>query len=396
MKTISKEVIVKVVIVLPLVWCFSGLYAFSNGDKILNVLVPIALIARLAFLGTQDILPILRQNKWLWIILANLIFAVIAHFTYGVSSYKLRVFALMSIYLTVFPVQYLKHFSLRSLSWLLSLSLILFMVLQFIDGNLLNRKWSINPIRVGLVSAFLVLLSLYFILIDNNVKERFISFLCAISAFIPLILSVSRGPWLALGFGLVVLFIFAFKKEMLNTKAVVGLSFALLAISFFLKDPIIKRIEVTQKEFARIQSNDMGSSIGLRLQMWSAGLEIIQEHWVLGIGNEGVIDAKEAMIKEGRYTRKAADFVHFHNQWINDLAKYGVIGLILTLCLAFYPVLKTKNKDARPILIILLGTYLVLSMTDMPFERSHPLFFYLMCTYLLLHREFKINEKITP
>lgn len=380
----NKELIIDSIILLPLFWCFSGMFVFANGDKILNGLVLFALIIRLSFIGYKDILENIRQNKFLWLISLNLMFAIVAYFTYGISSSKFRMISLAFIYLSILPQSYLDKFSFRNLTWLLSASTVAFLLIQYFDGNLFNRDWTINPIRVGIISAFLINANIYFAIVEKDKTLKLVSLALATTALFPLILSVSRGPWLAFGVGSVILLVRVFNLKMLNYKVVFSSILILLSVGVTLKNPIEQRIERTVWEFQQIQSDKMDSSIGLRLQMWKAGVQIIKSHWLLGVGDTGQVEIKEQMIKENTYTPEAAKFNHFHNQWINDLAKYGIFGIVITLLLVIYPLCSSKGVENRTLIWVLISIYLTLSLTDMPLERSHPFVFYLFSMYLLL------------
>ncbi len=386
MQTVSdfKDSISRFLILLPLLWCFSGMYALANGDKILNVLVILAAVVRLGTMGVRGIAEHFKENKFLWIVLANFAFAVVAYFTYGISSSRFRMLSLALVYLLILPPTYLKNFNFRVLAWLLSGGLVFFLCSQYLDGNLMNRNWSINPIRVGLVSAVAVNVNLYFAINSEQVRQKVISAALAMVSILPLVLSVSRGPWLAFAVGFVVVILASFNYKKISTKLIVLMLVTLSVTLIALKGPIVQRYEQTVREVELIQSGNLNSSVGLRLQMWQAGVNIIRDHWLLGVGNSGQEEIKQGMIESGTYTKQAAHFVHFHNQWINDLAKYGVTGLLLTMLFVLLPLKNSLSKESKVLVWILVSMYMVLSLTDMPFERSHNLMFYLMTMYLLL------------
>jgi O-antigen ligase len=232
------------------------------------------------------------------------------------------------------------------------------------------------------VSVFVVLTHIYFVLTEQ--KDRVISIVLAVLALVPLILSYSRGPWLAFGVGLALLMITTLNIKSISFKNSAVVIMSLLVIGFVFKEPIENRVDQTIKEIEMIKANNRGSSIGLRLQMWELGAHIIKDNWLTGVGHEGQKKIKEQMIQEGRYTKEAAHYVHYHNQWINDLAKYGVLGLSLTILFVVYPLVAVRKNENRVLVWLLISVYLTLSLTDMPFERSHNIAFYLMCIYLML------------
>ncbi|MBC7001863.1 O-antigen ligase family protein [Photobacterium sp. BZF1] len=382
----DKGLIIHSIVLLPLIWVFSGVFAFANGDKILNVLVPLVVIARVYFLGYRDIIANFKQNKFLWLLLLNLLFAIIAFFTYGVSSSRFRILGLSFLYLSILPPSYLKHISFRNLVWLLSGSLVGFLLLQHLDGNMFNRFWSINPIRIGIVSAFLANANLYYAMTEQDKKLKYISLLFATIALFPLILSVSRGPWLAFAAGMLVLLARTVNLKALNYKVVLGSILVLLSVTLMLKQPIAKRIDTTIEEVQQIQSDNMETSIGLRLQMWKAGVEIIKSHWLLGVGDTGQQEVKEQMANENFISHEAARYAHLHNQWVDDLASYGVFGLFAILLFVIYPLCSSKGVDNKTLIWLLISVYLTVSLTDVPLERSHPFLFYIFCMYMLLSK----------
>ncbi|WP_146448613.1 O-antigen ligase family protein [Vibrio kanaloae] len=384
LETFKKHNVFSFIIILPLIWAFSGLFILDNGSKILNALVPLAFFIRLIHIGYSDIPSTIKNNKFLWILITGLILCLIAHFTYGVSSNTFRVISLVTLYLIALPKGYLSRINLKYLTWLLSISLLLFLLSQHINGNLFNRYWSINPIRIGFVSGFISIINLYYFINSKTKTHQWISFALAFLSLFPLILSASRGPWLSYLFGLIILITTSLRLKKTSVKLIISIMVIMVISGLALEKPIEKRVVATKVEFERIKNNDMNSSIGLRFQMWQAGITIIKDNWLLGVGDKGQIKEKEAMIAQGTYTREAAHFVHFHNQWINDLAKHGIIGLFFTLSLIVYPLYKIKPGQNKNIFFILIGMYLVLSITDMPFERAHQFYFYLILTYILI------------
>ncbi|WP_166645476.1 O-antigen ligase family protein [Photobacterium lutimaris] len=391
---LDRDVLIHSIILLPLIWCFSGVFAFANGDKILNVLVPLVVIARLCFLGHKDILSNIKQNKFLWLLVANLLFAIVAFFTYGVSSSRFRILSLSVLYLSILPPSYLKGISFRNLVWLLSASLVLFLILQHLDSNLFNRgQWSINPIRIGIISAFLVNANLYYAITEKEKTYKYIALGLAIFALFPLILSASRGPWLAFGAGALMLFARTLNTKVLSFRVILGSALILLSVTVMLRQPIAHRIDATLYEVQQIQSDNMETSIGLRLQMWKAGIEIIKSHWLLGVGDTGQQEIKEQMANENFISHEAARYAHLHNQWMDDLANYGVFGLVAILLLILYPLYSSKGAETKTLVWILISVYLTVSLTDVPLERAHPLAFYLFSMYMLLRKSESIEAK---
>ncbi len=379
-----KERLIKFAMLFPLFWSFSGLFLYNDGKKELTTLVILVLFIRLFFIGYKGIWNNIKSNKLLWIMGANLLFSLIAYATYGFNSSKFRMLAVLFVYLSILPYDYLKGICYKKLIWLLSVITLLFLLLQGINGHFSNRgEWDINPIRYATVCAFLVIANLYYLFVNETRKDKGISFVVSLFPLSVVLLSQSRGPWLALIIGLLALFFLMIKRKKISYKVMIILLLGGGAMLAFFQKPIEQRIEQTLWEVQKVSSDNLNTSIGLRLQMWKSAFIIIEQHWLTGVGNNSTA-IKQELANKGIITDTAATFRHFHNQYINDLAKYGILGLILTLSLVIYPLIKGRRHLSYPLILLLISVYMVAALTNMPFRNSHPLGFYLISLYLLL------------
>ena len=91
--------------------------------------------------------------------------------------------------------------------------------------------------------------------------------------------------------------------------------------------------------------------MGARLAMWSVALKEIGKAPVLGHGNQGWLEVRDAAISEGRLSSFSSGFTHLHNEYLNVAFKRGLVGLALYLALYLLPMLmffKPYLQDARP------------------------------------------------
>ncbi|WP_139299825.1 O-antigen ligase family protein, partial [Vibrio injensis] len=145
---------------------------------------------------------------------------------------------------------------------------------------------------------------------------------------------------------------------------------ATVSISYMMKDTISKRIEQTRVEIERIESGDLASSIGLRLQMWQAATEIAKVNPWFGVGSEHK-NILISLVEEGKLQESIGEFHpdHYHNQFFENLAKMGIIGLILTILLMLTPIIYAikKNVANRELIISLSVLFFIACLTDVPF-----------------------------
>lgn len=128
----------------------------------------------------------------------------------------------------------------------------------------------------------------------------------------------------------------------------------LLAAAVFALGPGKERIAGTLKAFSVIEDTQLdqlnsadNATIATqeRLKMWSTSLRIWKEHPLLGVGTGGLPAAVARLKAEGR-AASSFTFVHPHNQYLLNLARWGVVGLAVLLALLFLW-LREGNRQER-------------------------------------------------
>nr|WP_268895533.1 O-antigen ligase family protein [Grimontia sedimenti] len=161
-----------------------------------------------------------------------------------------------------------------------------------------------------------------------------------------LVLGESRGVMLAMGVAVVLLVCYVLTKNANKIRMRKYISIFILSIVGLLTlniSSIVARYEATKKEVASIESGNLNTSIGFRLQLWHAGAELIKDKPILGYG-ESHKEEKERLAKEGYISKQAAKHSHYHNQYIDSMVKNGVGGLFSILLLIFLPLLFVWKK----------------------------------------------------
>ena len=86
--------------------------------------------------------------------------------------------------------------------------------------------------------------------------------------------------------------------------------------------------------------NLSGHSITQRLEFWKAAVGIIKKHWLIGVGTG---DVRKAFAQQyvDMNTSLSMDFrLRAHNQYLEIMVAYGMIGLIWLLFSIIYPAVK--------------------------------------------------------
>lgn len=204
-----------------------------------------------------------------------------------------------------------------------------------------------NPIQFGNISIVLGMLALAGIgwALQQPRRWLWVTLLAlgAVGGIAGTIFSSSRGSWVALP---VCMFIVALHYARTHGRRVLfaGIGATLLLIGGLYAQPdsdVRQRSDLAEKEMSAYladrNSDSSGTSVGQRLEMWRAGMTMIPGHLLLGVGKQGYIDRKQALIDAGRANPLIAPHTHLHNDYLDALVKRGLPGLLATLAVLFGP-----------------------------------------------------------
>lgn len=208
----------------------------------------------------------------------------------------------------------------------------------------------------------------------------FVLALCAVH------LSETRSSWMLLPV-LALVFVCGARQPLRTRIAMAAACAALLAalaVLLYFSNPRFALI--AQETLLFLDGRLRDTSVGLRLQLWHASLEMFLQNPWLGIGPDNFRPALQALAREGVLTTYAAtNFGEPHNDFLAALACNGVVGLLAILGLYGLPAWwfsrrirdadRTVRVAARIGLLLCLG-YAAFSLTEMMFRamRSVPLY----------------------
>lgn len=177
-------------------------------------------------------------------------------------------------------------------------------------ASIVMGSYSTNPNELAASLILPVSFAVGGVIWGKGIK-RFGSALCALLMLACLVLTMSRGAFVAL---LVMAGVFVWRKG--ANWRIIALFGCVAAIAFFASDLVITRVE------AAFSSRAQG-----RFDIWLVGLQIVWHHGLLGVGLENFPYAFQ------RYAGHQMVFRTFsqaaHNIFLQAIAETGVIGLVL-------------------------------------------------------------------
>lgn len=388
----NKSSIYNTLILLPIYWLFSGMLVMRSGDKPMVAMVVISLITTLCCYGFSTAKINIKQDKFLWVILAMTAYAVFSYQYHGYSSRGLRALLCASLFLTFLPRQLLSQ---GLLSKLLVVGSICSLFIPLYYGQYLEvarGSWPINAIPQATLSAAIGLAALASA-IEAKALERYLLLMAFALCAIAVIISESRGLWLGYMVVCSIVVIIKYRHCLLNRKNII-LSLGLTLISSVALAPVVEsRIDKTRYEVQQIERGNFGTSIGMRLEMWMMAPQLVTDNLLVGLGSDHQQKFAE-LIKSKKVSMalKRDKPAHYHNQYIDQLVKNGVIGLALLLLLLIAPFSSTaKTKPlARYIAGSIVLLYAIAALTDVPFNHGQTILLFALLIGSL--RTFKANE----
>ncbi|MCX9449929.1 O-antigen ligase family protein [Vibrio cholerae] len=250
--------------------------------------------------------------------------------------------------------------------------------------NIYRVGISTNPIPYALYVSFLVLSCVYLLLNSQLKTLKLLASIGGLLSLSAIIMTDVRGVILFLPVAIIYLVITTIKPIWKYYIASI-LSIVLLSGVFYtiFQPEINARIVQTQNEIALIKQGNLTSSIGIRLDLWMHGVDIIAQNPIFGVGDSGLQESLSRMTNRG-----AAIQPHLHNQYLDFLARYGIVGtlVIFLFCLAL--VLNFNNLGfediGNPLVNSMLMMLILAGLTDVPLHHTHLVYLLTILCALLI------------
>ncbi len=342
---IKAESISKALLIIPYLWLAIGIIWMSHGNKPLVGMVLIAAVFHIFSFGLSQIKLNVKNNVWLLGTLLATVFSIASYYSYGASSQELRGLLISIVFLCLLPnkpllnTKFLQYLIFSAALACLALSCWYYFIKPTVKGN-----WPINLISLATHQGLISVLSMGALLTNFKGKITWLLVSATTLSCFSMILTESRGLILAIIGAYFFVGVILLWKNKISFKIITLSLIICSGVVFFSKDAMVKRYNDTVVELNQIDSGYRDSSIGLRLQMYEAGLKLFESAPILGHGNFSREYIEENI---SGYTPTAYGFMsqgHLHNNYIDKLARSGIIGLSIFLFLVFYPVYLGSRK----------------------------------------------------
>jgi O-antigen ligase len=136
-----------------------------------------------------------------------------------------------------------------------------------------------------------------------------------------------------------------------------------------------------------IDNSNYNTSVGARIGFWIVAKEILKDNLLFGVGIANNINKKNEYITSNNLENFSyiKTLVHFHNNFLEIITQFGIIGLTLFTYL-FYLIAKIKIED-KTIYILKISTLCIFflgSLTDVLFYLNDTMFLFSFVIGILL------------
>lgn len=226
------------------------------------------------------------------------------------------------------------------------------------DGRLLSAD-GLSSNYLSMFIAPIVMLGLVAVINAKKGVDRLLYLVGEIFLLLILVLTDSRGAYVALAGGLLVLGAQAFSKKVNKTKLVSG--FVVAMIIFLVGTFLV--FKPTDNNMGRI-----GSSSNIRYYIWVTSLSLIKQHPLVGLGLGNYQDSFKAYtdgwVNYNEYIAPQA--LTAHNLYLHLYLTTGLLGLVSFLLFTYLALKNSRTKILIPILAVIL----IYGLIDTTFFRN--------------------------
>lgn len=371
------------VYLLPILWVFTLILLIPDFGKKTTTIIIISIVLAILIERKKlfhNIVENTKKSTFLISLLVCFIYISCVNCIEGISANYIRVYAGLFLFFAMIPISQLQKIKSYLPIFIILGSFICFLFVLFNTFYLnLGRGWIINPIPYSTVIASFLLSSLYFTFIKKNITLRFFLILSVIINTYGLILGQTRGIWIGTFVGVLIILI-QNRKAILSSKKYfyTFLLSSIITISFTYPQ-ISQRLSDSKSEITHIENGNTNTSFGLRLIIWDTAFKIIPDHFLFGVGDkQNEKEIRSIAIEKYKLNPVANTLVHYHNEYINLLVVYGIVGFIIFMIpfiLPFVIALKVKPNELS-LIVSLFCLYLIAGLTDVPMRNYQSLYIY--------------------
>ncbi|CAK3687471.1 O-antigen ligase [Vibrio crassostreae] len=373
-----------ILLTLPYFIAVTGMLILDSGDKKFIPFIVLSMIISIFLYKKEHFVKNIR-SPFIWLLSLLCVYTIFSYYYHGSSSREIRALLGSTLFLLFFPYQILTR---KVIQWVVlagSIAICINSIYFNLYIGIEREAGYINPIPYATACALISIVAFSLLLDSSSLNGKTIPLAAFLLSLPPIVLSETRGIWLAFTLSISFIIITKYIKTPPSKRSIL-LAFLFTVVltstgTFLFKEKISERYHRTIYEIERIQSNDYRTSIGLRLKMWMLAPDLIKQKPILGHGQEQRLVLTEKL-KNGEISKKLFSFAsaHYHNQFLDKMVKSGTVGLILLIGLLLYPLLIVKKLPSIDsyIVIGLVSLFSIAGLTDVPFNHAQTLILYLL------------------
>ncbi|MGY5580754.1 O-antigen ligase family protein [Vibrio cincinnatiensis] len=377
---------VELLILLPFIYIFSIISIMESASKILVVTVVISFI----FYASYNIKELKKQfidnmkNPFCWVIILFTIYIGFLYKNHDVSNREIRTLLCLSFLVFYFPFHLMDRRLFTFLCIIGSSVIFTNSIFYLLQSGYSRWAGVVNPIPYAIICATILLLNIYLLINEKCKIARYLLSLSILFSFMSILLTQTRGVWIAIIFSILILL----KDEISKLpKKFLFISLAVFIMLLSANSNVIKgRIQQSAIEIERINNGDLNSSFGLRIQMWKLAPKLIQDNYLFGLGRHHSKKMK-TLYENNEISQSLYKFnpVHYHNQFIDIVIRYGVLGFLLIIGLLFTPIIAAKryNSLGKSVIYSIVSLYIISGLTDVPFFHTQSFLIYISSIFFL-------------
>jgi O-antigen ligase len=260
-----------------------------------------------------------------------------------------------------------------------------------------------NPIFLGMFTCSMSVLCAYLAAGNGRARLSMALWLAALAFLTATLMTQSRGVAIAYLLLVPLLLYFLVRNRLGSVPLGVTLLVALVLILSWAatSETTRDRFYETQQEVGLLSKQENSdqtylTSMGFRILLWRFSLAVAAEHPLFGVGDERFQQLKKAWSASGRFPAILSEHqptTHAHNQYLQELAMRGVVGLAALLTLLIAPAVKGvrlmrsgRIGQARcgALLLSLTLAFAVFSLTEVALKHPEKIILFVVVGFIAL------------
>ncbi|WP_153445929.1 O-antigen ligase family protein [Vibrio algicola] len=336
-----KERIYSLILFITSSWVFSGLWLTHGSLKKLTALAIIFFVYSIIFYP-KIIINNIKKKSTIIILLITLLSLYAKYYHGGIFGSFTRSCLIACMISLAFNAECIGKHKIKYSIYIGLLINISFLIYTTIFSHESRPFYLMNP------NIYAPVFGLFFLYFSCSTfkSRKIIDLIFSIIALYGVFIMQSRGVIVA---SIVALFVMSYyvilrQPFKLKIKALILLIPVLLSTLLINTSIGMKLYNKTNTEYDKIESGNLNTSIGFRIQMGIIAKNLIAEKPFVGQG-DNFYSARKEIIKDKNYNTKINNFKTLHNVYSDSWVKLGLLGFIISILLTISPLLILKGSS---------------------------------------------------